>query len=232
MALIICPECGKQISDQAPACIHCGYPIHNNETTSTKSVPLVSNPIPPKAHDESMGSEEIASSFHKIHEVKMPKEPNMFNPPFIIAICVSVFYVFLIAVAIDPNEFLASGANLFFLGFIILLFIGSRVTYNESMKEYERAKTDFEKYKEEEQAKIAAMYDKFDAMQKAREEEKQTVAIKRHEAKSKGLAACPRCGSTSIVTMHRGYSAFWGAIGSATPVNVCQACGHKFKPGT
>ena len=27
MALIICPECCKEISDQAPACIHCGCPI-------------------------------------------------------------------------------------------------------------------------------------------------------------------------------------------------------------
>ena len=27
MALIKCPECGKEISDQAPACIHCGYPL-------------------------------------------------------------------------------------------------------------------------------------------------------------------------------------------------------------
>ncbi len=27
MALITCPECGKEISDQAEACIHCGYPI-------------------------------------------------------------------------------------------------------------------------------------------------------------------------------------------------------------
>ena len=27
MALIICPECGKEISDKAPQCIHCGYPI-------------------------------------------------------------------------------------------------------------------------------------------------------------------------------------------------------------
>lgn len=27
MALIHCPECGKEISDQAPACIHCGYPL-------------------------------------------------------------------------------------------------------------------------------------------------------------------------------------------------------------
>ena len=28
MALIICPECGKEISDQSPACIHCGYVLH------------------------------------------------------------------------------------------------------------------------------------------------------------------------------------------------------------
>ena len=27
MALIKCPECGKEISDQAEFCPHCGYPI-------------------------------------------------------------------------------------------------------------------------------------------------------------------------------------------------------------
>lgn len=27
MALIKCPECGKEISDKAKACIHCGYPL-------------------------------------------------------------------------------------------------------------------------------------------------------------------------------------------------------------
>ena len=32
MALISCPECGKQISDQAPACIHCGYPLPKQPT--------------------------------------------------------------------------------------------------------------------------------------------------------------------------------------------------------
>ena len=28
MALIKCPECGKEISDKAPVCIHCGYPLN------------------------------------------------------------------------------------------------------------------------------------------------------------------------------------------------------------
>ena len=27
MALIACPECGGKISDQAKACVHCGYPL-------------------------------------------------------------------------------------------------------------------------------------------------------------------------------------------------------------
>ena len=27
MALIRCPECGKEISDLSSACVHCGYPL-------------------------------------------------------------------------------------------------------------------------------------------------------------------------------------------------------------
>lgn len=27
MALIKCPECGKEVSDKAPSCIHCGFPL-------------------------------------------------------------------------------------------------------------------------------------------------------------------------------------------------------------
>lgn len=29
MALITCPECGKEVSDKAEKCIHCGYPLRN-----------------------------------------------------------------------------------------------------------------------------------------------------------------------------------------------------------
>lgn len=28
MSLVKCPECGKEISDKAKECIHCGYPIN------------------------------------------------------------------------------------------------------------------------------------------------------------------------------------------------------------
>lgn len=42
---------------------------------------------------------------------------------------------------------------------------------------------------------------------------------------------CPKCGSTSIGTTTRGYSLLTGFLGSGTPMNVCQRCGHKWKPG-
>ena len=46
-----------------------------------------------------------------------------------------------------------------------------------------------------------------------------------------GNIRCPKCGSTHIVTMSRGWNWFWGFIGSGQPMNVCQACGYKFEPG-
>ena len=42
---------------------------------------------------------------------------------------------------------------------------------------------------------------------------------------------CPMCGCTDIATVNRGYSVFWGFLGSGKPMNVCQKCGYKFAPG-
>ncbi len=34
MALIKCPECGKEISDKTSACINCGFPLSKTENTT------------------------------------------------------------------------------------------------------------------------------------------------------------------------------------------------------
>ena len=39
MALIKCPECGKEISDQADRCIHCGYPLRFTKKDHTGDNP-------------------------------------------------------------------------------------------------------------------------------------------------------------------------------------------------
>ena len=44
MSLIICPECGKQISDRASTCPHCGYPISSSaEVDMATNIPAYTN---------------------------------------------------------------------------------------------------------------------------------------------------------------------------------------------
>lgn len=45
MALIDCPECSGTVSDQAPACIHCGFPLTNRATVAEDDA-SISTPIP------------------------------------------------------------------------------------------------------------------------------------------------------------------------------------------
>ncbi len=47
MALIVCKECGQQISDQAVMCPNCGCPVQPNEMGETKSETLPPPPPPP-----------------------------------------------------------------------------------------------------------------------------------------------------------------------------------------
>ena len=37
MALIKCPECGREISDKAPQCPHCGCPITSSQPNKTEA---------------------------------------------------------------------------------------------------------------------------------------------------------------------------------------------------
>ena len=47
MALIKCPECGRQVSDRAIECPGCGYPIHDNikESVSDETKGIEQNPV-------------------------------------------------------------------------------------------------------------------------------------------------------------------------------------------
>lgn len=51
MALIKCIDCGKMISDHAPACIHCGCPISISQKPKTTIEP--SAPVETKEDEES-----------------------------------------------------------------------------------------------------------------------------------------------------------------------------------
>ena len=48
MALIHCPECGKEVSDQTPACIHCGYPLRDHQNLQEEKQGPQETPYPPE----------------------------------------------------------------------------------------------------------------------------------------------------------------------------------------
>lgn len=50
------------------------------------------------------------------------------------------------------------------------------------------------------------------------------------EERERNTVRCPKCGSTAISTVNRGYSLMTGFWGSGSPRNVCQKCGYKWKP--
>ena len=47
MALINCPECNREISDQAKFCPHCGYPLKNITPTAVKQTPKAKKSLKP-----------------------------------------------------------------------------------------------------------------------------------------------------------------------------------------
>lgn len=60
-------------------------------------------------------------------------------------------------------------------------------------------------------------------------DERTMTSIKQHQQLTNQIK-CPKCGCKSIATVNRGYSLLTGFLGSGQPMNVCQSCGHKWKP--
>ena len=174
----------------------------------------------------------------------MPDKPKRMNLPMYIGIgclCFTILYVLLIIAAIIDGD---SFGWMISFGIIMLLgtiggFTQSSERYNKELYDYNLAQKDFEAYKskkllerKQEQERIARARAQQAQNRRDIEKAEREIAQKRAENLQKGIPCCPKCASTRIVTMRRGYDWFWGFIGSNEPVNVCQACGHKFKPGT
>lgn len=180
MALIKCPECGREVSDKAAACIHCGFPL--GQELSTK--PLSNDTL-----------KKIVISNHE---------------------GLAILYHATVSVVRNVKGISEKEAKTYVEN-------GSPITINNL--DYETACIINEKLTEA-FSKIPDTYGIESKIVDADE-----IAIFADTRKPK-IPCCPKCGSTSIATVNRGYSVIWGFLGSGTPMNVCQACGHKFKPGT
>ena len=74
MALIKCPECGKKVSDKANACIHCGYPLDEEEDFSIADLYIRKKSL--------LDEDTLTHEIHKIADdvLKSMKEKEVRSP--------------------------------------------------------------------------------------------------------------------------------------------------------
>ena len=86
MALIKCPECGKEISDKADSCIYCGYPMASNiKSTTTSSFYPNTQPEP----EEKTSGGSSNTSQETVQNPVQPENPNKGKDTaaFVLGIC-------------------------------------------------------------------------------------------------------------------------------------------------
>lgn len=111
--------------------------------------------------------------------------------------------------------------------FLIVVGVGYLSSYRSGKKDRQLAETDFEAYK----AVVAKRAAQKEAVERWKAE-KAAADEKEKRRRAREPLRCPKCGATSIATLNRGYSWLWGFIGSGSPMNICQKCGYRFKPGS
>lgn len=257
MSLIKCPECGREVSDRAPACIHCGFPLHSNPKTNEViedsqhfSITLIDiNDIMQFVHN----AETVYALLGMTKDAFMSKckqRPAVLKSDLSLAKCEELanrLRTLGLNVSTDvPNE-LSSYADTYAVivtkihGFKLIPIANTLTTINKSEpKEIMTALNHLpavvlNHLSFEEASQIVSSYHSYSA-------ELKVVADKVTEgmtfmprcgdgvAKDTGVIRCPRCGSTSITTGQRGYKLSTGFLGSNKTVNRCAKCGHKWEP--
>lgn len=181
MAIIICPECGKELSSYAKDCINCGFPIR-----------------------EFMNDNKLNNIDYKFICPKCAYASAGYGDES------------------DPIYIKCKYCN---------------TIMKQTDETGEEVLDNFIRHTEEDYFKTLAK--KYGGNQFSEEAYKNRIrTVKRENSahqstqqQSSAQVTCPKCGSTSIATTNRGYSFFTGFLGSGKPVNVCQKCGYKWKPG-
>lgn len=175
--LILCPECKKEVSDKAPYCIHCGYPLQDDDNIQTKK-------------------EE-----HKVdlYQITLIDRNGGGAEPMLYIIKELGFTMEEAIPMIKEHK-----------------PIKTNITYDEAIA----IKDALEKLKAK--VSITKMSDG--------SEEYDTDSYTKSYRESLNVPFCPKCGSTHIEATTRGYSSFWGFLGSGTTMNYCKKCGHKWNP--
>lgn len=206
MALISCPECGKEISDRAVVCIHCGFPLSEVKafavsSTEPRECRLVVESIP-------SGSPKQVPAINIICDItgmSFAEAKNLVEQD---------------AVIVKENITSTEG-NAFVLRFKAVNVNAATLHISYDFKGLMTMEQEFE-----ERAMLAEM--DIDINEPI-PQPTQKIAYD-FEKKNDDTVRCPQCGSTQIHSGARGHSIVSGWLGSSKVMITCLKCGHKWDP--
>lgn len=218
MALIKCPECGKEISNRAVSCIYCGFPLSeldssvssqdiqtSSETSDDKQYPRERYQILKIEKAKYLNREQIKITVSKLGH-SFPFNNNTKNEVRLLADDYVIIGSSLITSVEEDGDAVA------------LSMWNTNQPYDKAS--YIESCSSKELFEEVKKHNIELERSK-----------KQIENFNKTHALKQGQPHCPKCGSTSIATISRGYTILGGWLGSSDAVNVCQNCGYRFKPG-
>ena len=250
MSLIKCPECGKEISDKATDCINCGYPLSllNNDIILEKQ----SNTKEKADQKEysfkiincnGSNAKVIITLKTKFHYSLEDAKVAILNLPLKIHIKDDITEIKKIAQEFTDGGIeyeVFEGENKLSFDLVVRDKVEktSRALHSNTLDSIFKRCPSCGKITNEHDAfycsvcnvRLERISSEEATVKPVYDSRKKEYYISKAN-KDRNIPKCPKCGATSIATINRGYSVVWGFIGSGKPVNVCQVCGHKFKPG-
>lgn len=216
MALIICPECGKEISNKAPACIHCGYPLNNDcgMKASEQEKKDVNSKSSSKVFFEVCGIEYANYLNRKQVQISIRDDSHRYLYDNTIANEITLYN----SERSPIRSCIVSSLKETDFGYILFVWRQDGIPYEEAS--FVSSVTEKEFYLLQEQHKKSVE----DALSSKK-------ILQKREQEEANIVRCPKCKATTIATVNRGYSFLGGWLGSGNPINVCQKCGYRFKPG-
>lgn len=170
MALVNCPECGRgNVSDSAEACPDCGYGIKAYFEELERKRVLEQQKLEIEKQYEESKRIQAEKEQAELDSIKMPCKPNLGQNLLIFGI---VFLPFMLLGLVLPYR-------IGFWFFLIFWLIVAFTSYNDNVKDYERAQRDFGKFQKEELSK-------------------KKIEKEMEEYRQKNAPKCPMCGSINI----------------------------------
>lgn len=211
MAIIICPECGKEVSDKASTCPHCGISIAELERCPECNKPIIDNmaPCPHCGYDVSVDTKNKMNQENKNKHFEVTNTTGRititWNEPIIKIERLGMLYFTGDPIGISINS-ITKPDNLL-KGSFTLQFSCMAKNGEQALIEFEcQSNEDFER-----------LYNVFKSVIKRKAEMKSLAPETR----------CPKCGSTNIQVVRKNWSLLAGLATNAVD-RVCVNCKYKW----